>query len=356
MATPGRVRLLHLLGCKQEVFVSAETRHGSSSEHQAQPRTSAGAPPHASAASGDRGEQRASGAGAVSRPEACFDDRPPASSAHEVLPGAELRQARERARLSLEDLSRITKIKMPVLTAIEASDVLRLPAAVYTRGFIKAYAREVGLDADQTAAEYLARIEPLTTQHLLVVDGELPPLAAGQGRQLDANDDSRQLLAANQARRFSRLALVGAAIGLVVYVASFGRTGRSPADDVVDAAALGLPLMTSAMAEQTPTAVPAMADVSIPMAGLAGPIRIEILSQGECWLSAEVDGERVVYKLLQPGDRRELAISNEAVLRVGDPGALSLTINGQVMPALGPAGQPVDIRITRDNVQDLISS
>src|SRR5699024_6591838 len=114
------------------------------------------------------------------------------------------------------------------------SDVLRLPAAVYTRGFVKSYAAEVGLDPESTAEQYLRQIEPLTTHHLLVDDGRLPPLARDAGA-VDANDDSRRLLAANQVRRFSRLTTIAAAIGLVVYVVSFNRRADEAASPLVTA-------------------------------------------------------------------------------------------------------------------------
>ncbi len=71
-----------------------------------------------------------------------------------------MRRAREGAGLSLEDLARRTKIPLARLAAIESADVPRLPAAVYTRGFVKAYAVEVGLSPDETAEQYLASVDP----------------------------------------------------------------------------------------------------------------------------------------------------------------------------------------------------
>ena len=289
-------------------------------------------------------------------PDACFDDRPPTGSdaTSSTLgravqprlpdsPGTALRQRREARGLTLDDLWRTTKINKATLRALEDSDVLHLPAAVYTRGFVKAYAREVGLNPESAADEYLRAIEPLRAHHLLVDDGHLPPLA-DHAFPLDANGDARNLLAANQVRRFSRVTFAIAALALVAYITSFYR-GDEPAADV------------PAIVASEPEASAAAIGSDVTSATLAGaPLRIELFPQGPCWLSARVDGEPVVAKLLQAGDRETLDITDEAVLRVGEPGALSFSINGQQGRSLGPAGQAITVRITKDNFREFLSS
>jgi hypothetical protein len=87
----------------------------------------------------------------------------------------------------------------------------------------------------------------------------------------------------------------------------------------------------------------------------SGPLRLELQPQGPCWLTANVDGTPVVAKLLQAGERHTLEASEELVLRVGDPAALSFSINGQAGRPLGRAGQPVNVRITKDNFREFLS-
>ena len=62
--------------------------------------------------------------------------------------GQQLLAARQRRGLTLDDLSRTTKIPVALLEAIERDDVARLPHVFFTRGFIRTYAIEVGLDAE----------------------------------------------------------------------------------------------------------------------------------------------------------------------------------------------------------------
>ena len=68
---------------------------------------------------------------------------------------SELRHARERLGLSLRDVADRTKIRVAILDAIENNDADRLPPPIFARGFVKAYAREVGLDPQTIAGRYL---------------------------------------------------------------------------------------------------------------------------------------------------------------------------------------------------------
>lgn len=73
--------------------------------------------------------------------------------------GARLRHARVERGLEIDQLAGITKINPMYLRSIEDDAIEQLPAPVYVRGFVKAYARCVGLDPVTTAAAYMARFE-----------------------------------------------------------------------------------------------------------------------------------------------------------------------------------------------------
>ncbi len=70
--------------------------------------------------------------------------------------GAFLRTAREAANLSVEAVSAATKVKAEHVEAIEWLRLDRLPALAYVTGFVKAYARYLGLDAERVAAAFKA--------------------------------------------------------------------------------------------------------------------------------------------------------------------------------------------------------
>ncbi len=62
--------------------------------------------------------------------------------------GAYLTNGRTAKGLSREDISRITKIPLKFVVALEEEDFETLPEAVYIRGFVRTYCEEVGLSPD----------------------------------------------------------------------------------------------------------------------------------------------------------------------------------------------------------------
>ena len=60
--------------------------------------------------------------------------------------GQKLFAARQRRGLTLDDIARTTKIPVALLDAIERDDDARLPQGFFTRGFVRTYAIEAGLD------------------------------------------------------------------------------------------------------------------------------------------------------------------------------------------------------------------
>jgi cytoskeletal protein RodZ len=65
-----------------------------------------------------------------------------------VEAGQQLFEARQRRGLTLDYISRTTKIPVSVLQAIERNDEARLPQEFFRRAFVRAYANEVGLNAE----------------------------------------------------------------------------------------------------------------------------------------------------------------------------------------------------------------
>jgi hypothetical protein len=81
---------------------------------------------------------------------------------------------------------------------------------------------------------------------------------------------------------------------------------------------------------------------------------LSVQSRGVCWLSATADGRRVIYRLMYAGESADLEARGDAVLRVGDPANLVLTINGTAARPLGTAGQPVTIHLTPENYREFL--
>ncbi|MBX3246429.1 MAG: helix-turn-helix domain-containing protein [Myxococcales bacterium] len=79
---------------------------------------------------------------------------PPHEPARAPGIGAHLRRERELRAVSLEEIARTTRIPLNVLRSLEADDAKSLPGDVFVRGFLRSYARALGLDAEPLVARY----------------------------------------------------------------------------------------------------------------------------------------------------------------------------------------------------------
>ena len=250
--------------------------------------------------------------------------------------GTRLRQAREQRGLTLRDIATSTKISMTALAAIERNDFARLPGGVFRRAYVRAFATEVGLDAAEFACEYRARFEAE------------PPAGPSLGHEAGWKHRLRP------SHRF-QAALVSM-VGILMCGALVLERGKA-ADGVsegqiqsVDEADLsGIAAQTDDTngTEEVALAHGTLADSNAPS------LRLEIRTKGRCWVSAVADGERAVYRLMQPGERTMVEAHVAITLRVGDAGTIAYSINGAPGRPLGRTGEAVTVRITNDNLGSL---
>lgn len=97
--------------------------------------------------------------------------------------GDKLRQQRERRGLSLDAISSTTKISTRMLRAIEEERFEQLPGGVFNKGFVRAYARHVGLDEEEAVSGYLDALRETQVQSQAI----LPNFRASAIRPLPAN-------------------------------------------------------------------------------------------------------------------------------------------------------------------------
>src|SRR5688500_13739933 len=70
--------------------------------------------------------------------------------------GQYLRKHRENKRMSIEEVSRATRVPSSSVERIEADRFDELPGEVFVRGFVKSYARALSLPPDDVLARYTA--------------------------------------------------------------------------------------------------------------------------------------------------------------------------------------------------------
>ncbi|MGO9087963.1 MAG: RodZ domain-containing protein [Candidatus Sulfotelmatobacter sp.] len=126
-----------------------------------------------------------------------YDDSVIACEGHFAAPGAlvgefgnKFRKEREKQGISLEDVSNATKIGSRMLRAIEDEQFDRLPGGVFNKGFIRAYAKHLGLNDDQAVNDYLACLRQSQVDAQDVWDPQAH--AAAPERRQPGSSDRRQ--------------------------------------------------------------------------------------------------------------------------------------------------------------------
>jgi cytoskeleton protein RodZ len=229
------------------------------------------------------------------------------------------------------------------LEALERSDMSRLPAGIFTRAFVRAYAQEVGLDPDRTIQDFIAEMPPEATPH---------PSLQQDAEQLESD---RKAVATAM-----KLILVSLPIaGFIIYY-GMRRPPRpgTPAEDMSSVSSSAIPGDPTRSTQTAPgpySIEPAAALVSPggPPA-VASRLAMEIATKANCWVSVTVDGEQMFSGLMHAGDTRHIAARDEISLNVGDAGAFAYTLNGKPGRPLGAPGEVVSRRITLADSKDYI--
>ena len=268
--------------------------------------------------------------------------------------GSELAQARERRGLSLKELAHRTKISEATLRALERNDTRELPRGLYMRGFLRAYAREVGCDPEEIVGRYLTQFEDQEAEGNEPLDRSTANLKVrcDPGQLHSAGVDAMD-------RRSARMQVIGSAVVLVLGSLLYFSVDR----DIHPTRLFFEP--NAANAAQSRPAVEAAAPVEVGTGGSSSApkstdeessgLKLDIQPRGVCWLSGTADGRQVAYRLLNPGERVQIEAHEDIVLRIGDAEVFNFTINGKPARPLGAAGEAVTIHLTRQNYQEFLA-
>jgi transcriptional regulator with XRE-family HTH domain len=238
--------------------------------------------------------------------------------------GERLRLARERAGLSVDDIFARTKIQGALLEAIERDDFERVPGGLFVRGFLRAYAREVGLEPEAVVADYIQQHQPAPA--VSVEDTPRPPT--------DGRKDV--ILAQRDFEAFSWRKLVPAAAVAAIVIGIFAMNGSRSTDAPV----------AEVQAEPVGTSGTAAAPPREPAPGPSEPLSLEMRAKRDVWVAATADGQRVMYRILKAGEHASITGRSELTARIGDAEALEYSVNGVAGQPLGAAAEVRDIIMT----------
>ncbi len=271
-----------------------------------------------------------------------------------LLPGQRLRAEREARGISQEDAASRLNLTVTFIQALEADEYERLPEATFVRGYIRNYARELELPADELVSSFSDILEeqedvPETVEvmpsrsrrWIPVVSVALVLAVVGAVLLWPQGDTADQ----------GEAAPASAAEETESGAAQEGAQSQSSEPDSSEPEASGPDESGSNEAESGPEREPAPGaegqNGERPESAEAAD-RLEMTFSGDCWLEVhDASGEVVFEGRRSPGVA--LNVSGEAPfeLRIGDASAVdSLSINDeqQTMPSRA-AGQVVRLSV-----------
>ena len=273
--------------------------------------------------------------------------------------GEELKRLREHKNLSIREVADATHIGGRFLQAIEADNYAILPGGIFNRGFVRSYARFIGLDEEQALLLY--------NQQLEAQGGETPRTMAPS---MDGIDEE-------PASPWGSIALIVIILLLLsagIYTAYRWFKGGDATSQIVVSATATPSVPPSATPEQsiapspslTPTQPPSPSAVASPSPSvsptaspsLAQPlsgnlqVKVQIGSQ-PCWLKVWIDANRPADGVLNPGDMREFSASDKLILSFGNAVGVTATLNGRPMK-LPLKGVTSYVVLTKDNYQSFL--
>lgn len=259
----------------------------------------------------------------------------PDTSGRPLTIGAMLADARAASGRELSDLARETRVPLRHLMAIEADDHDALPALPYALGFVKTYARTVGLNPESVAAQF--RAETRLTPHV-----PSPP-------SLEPMDEARL---PSRGMALAGVAVLVAVIGgLGLYGAGVFDPAPQPAAVAVASPPVAAPAGTATAAAPAgapaaggqpgpivpPGPLPAAAATAVPATG-----PVVLFAREDVWVKIydRSTGRKAFQGLMVTGSNYPVPTDRGTLtLRAGRAGVIDVKVGGVALP---PLGGPVD--------------
>jgi len=253
--------------------------------------------------------------------------------------GGDFRRQREMRGISMREIAEATKISVRFLEAIENEDFASLPAPVFTRGFIREYARQIGVDPDDIVDRYMAFVSGVRNRE------------AAEQAALDQRISGAHSFPARWpvvVLAILAFASIGIAIGL------FSRAGAPTTPSPATAGTKEVPVAQPTEVEMT--APTTEADVAPPVTESSTPeppaetrnrLKVRIVADEDCYLTVSADGERVISgEVLHAGEVREFSIADRLLFEtIGNAGGIRVSVDGVDLPPFGRRGQVVKNRV-----------
>jgi cytoskeleton protein RodZ len=262
--------------------------------------------------------------------------------------GDRLRREREMRGITLDEIAESTKIARRHLEALEKEDFDSLPGGIFNRGFVRSYARYLGIDEDQAVADYsAAATEPAEGES----ESKFPLDIPERGPELNP--------------RRSTLPLILALVALVAVLAVFWARTRSRSAENQDSASASMPSASrspspSSSSNEAPAQTPAASEGTTPEvsnAPVAEPTRpmdsanpaataqpaasperqflVMIMAKEDSWVNVMADGKTVLSRVLNAGEQQSFHAGRRIVFTTGNAGGVDVSFNGKTLGTIG---------------------
>jgi cytoskeletal protein RodZ len=283
--------------------------------------------------------------------------------------GENLKREREMRGVTLEEISSSTKIGIRFLRAIEAEEFAKLPGGIFTRSFIRAYARYLGLDEEPILAEYQLAAQPKPDVDLHRIIASRPVSREGSRTPLLALLVAAVMLSSGYALfRYSRRAgelpappanpvRVSAGPAQAAFPAQEGsKPAPTPAAGSTVTATGSRPGTTQggATAGDITSSLPGQIASAPATKGLGADtgLVLQVAATERAWVAVETDGKTSLQRVLNPNEVETLKAKDSFDVTTGNAQGIILTLNGETLKPLGRRGEVKSLHLTRDNVKN----
>lgn len=232
-----------------------------------------------------------------------------------------LRERRESLNLTIEEVAVITKLKKTTILALEKGNYKELQEPVYIRGFLKIYASVLGLDYKE--------LSPL-------LDRELKAFGKIFEEEEERPKKKPWFL-------FFGIAIIILAL-VFYYISTRLPRVESPKGKVEITQPVQVkpePKAEMPKIEEKPKVEekPVTQKASLP---IKKEVLVEIKGLGYSWLRVIVDDKKVFEGFIDNGDSYSWKGEKKINIRVGNAGAVNVTVNNKDMGVLGKKGEVVE--------------
>lgn len=259
--------------------------------------------------------------------------------------GRTLQQARIAAKLTVDEVSATTRVRIPIVHAIEQDDFSRCGGDVYARGHIRTLARAVGLDPTEL-------IDQFNEERSGAEDAVLPTGPVFEAERIRSEPRRPNWTAA-------MVAAIVAVIGFVTFTVASDKDGDTgPVADGAGTASpeAGVEKEPEPAAEKTsdPKQEPEPDPTESAVAAVpADKVTVKVVSSGRTWLQIKDDtGKELFQGFLEDGDSETFTSDERIDLVTGNAGVIELYVNGKHIPDVGAVGEVQRLSYTKGDPEE----